>query len=152
MERNHNVKVGDVFVKSTSFELYSAYTFYQVVRLKGKTMVECMELRREYWVNETCSELNYECMVRPLIGQPDPEAKACAFRVYLSEPLRPEDEAEYRLHTVGGYFREYLYPYKECREYTCSGYGSPFNKQSWKIGARKESYGGPLSTILPLDS
>lgn len=152
MERNHNVQVGDIFVKNSSFELYSAYTFCQVVRLKGKTMVECRELRREYWVEEGCCEYHMECLVKPLPGRFVPEDDISVYRVYLNEPLGPEDKAEYCLHTVGGYFRDYLHPYKEERKYTCSGYGSPFNKQTWKTGARKESSGGPLSTILPLDS
>lgn len=151
MERNHNVQVGDIFVKSSSFELYSAYTFCQVVRLKGKTMVECRELRREYRVDENCREHLMECLVKPLPDRFVPDEDICVYRVYLNEPLRPEDEAKYCLHTVGGYFRDYLYPYNETRDYTCSGYGSPFNKNNWKIGARKESSGGPLSTILPLD-
>jgi len=151
MERNHTVQIGDIFEKSTGFEMYSSHSFYQVVRLKGKTMVECRKLCREYLVDESCNSNIQECIVKPLPGQFDPEDELHVFRVYGSTIGVPEGEIAYCLHTVGGYFRDYLYPYHENKQFTCTGYGSPFDAKTWKVGAHFEGAdGGPLTTILPI--
>ena len=66
---NENIHIGDVFMHSCSDECGSSCSFYQVVGLRGKTLVELRPIRCEDYVDETC-DLGYgQVKVRPLPGQ-----------------------------------------------------------------------------------
>jgi len=131
MERNHNVQVGDIFEHSSTSETGHSCGFVQVVKLRGKTMVDYTPIRMECYVDETCDEARWECRVRPLPGQfSDPE-QVFAARVYrsnldgeecLSQPgrwgklLYPYDEEKYRYKVTGydgAYVRDRMGPEKK---------------------------------------
>ena len=69
MERAHPIQVGDIFEYGSSDECGYLASFYEVVRLKGKTMVELKRIESEYYLDERCREDENRCAVRPLAVQ-----------------------------------------------------------------------------------
>ena len=63
---NENIHIGDIFKHSSYDECGSGCSFYQVVGLRGKTLVELRGIRGESYVDESC-QLGYgQVKVRPL--------------------------------------------------------------------------------------
>lgn len=70
IELKHPVRVGDIFVKSDTDEDGHSVGFYEVVRLKGKTMAELRCIKSECLIeDERCQRDESCCEVRPLPGQ-----------------------------------------------------------------------------------
>ena len=66
---NENIHIGNIFKHSSYDECGSGCSFYQVVGLRGKTLVELRGIRGESYVDESC-QLGYgQVKVRPLPGQ-----------------------------------------------------------------------------------
>ena len=116
MERNHSVQVGDIFFHSSTDEVSHSCGFVEVVRLKGKTMVEFAEIRQECYVDETCDEAVWECKVRPLPGQFRDREQIFSARVYRSSL-----DGEEFLHTPGKWGK-CLFPYDKKHHYSLTGY------------------------------
>ena len=131
MERNHNVQVGDVFEYSSTSETGHSCGFVQVVKLRGKTMVDYTPIQMECYVDETCDEARWECKVRPLPGQfRDPERVSSA-RAYQSSL----DGSEYLRQP--GKFGKYLYPYDgEKYDYRLTGYAGCYARD--RMGSEKK--------------
>ena len=66
---NETIRIGDIFEYTARDECGSSCYFYQVVGLRGKTLVEVRQIKCEDYVDETC-DLGYgQVKVRPLPGQ-----------------------------------------------------------------------------------
>lgn len=66
---NDTINIGDIFKYSCYDECGSSCAFYQVVGLRGKTLVEIQQIKCEDFVDETC-DLGYgQVKVRPSPGQ-----------------------------------------------------------------------------------
>ena len=119
MERNHKVQVEDIFVRRHGDECGHSVSFYQVVRLKGKTMAEISEIECKFVIDESCDEARSQCRVFP---------KKDAFyektAILSVRALTDEEDGENCLRTIekDRYMREWLFPYKENHMYHISGY------------------------------
>ena len=124
-ERNHNVQIGDIFVESFTDECGHTTEFFQVLRLRGKTLVEISAIKSEFFVDETCDKARWQCKTKP--------KKDCFYDKTKFEVLRAymEDNGSF-LRTIAhkdedGYIRtnsyNYLFPYNpKKRSYCISGY------------------------------
>jgi len=65
---NDNIHIGDIFEHSSSDECGSSCGFYQVVGLRGKTLVELRCIRDEPFVDESCNLGLGQVRLRPLPG------------------------------------------------------------------------------------
>lgn len=65
MERNHSVQLGDIFVEYHYMDGDYSYSFYQVVKLRGKTQVALACIGSAYVLDELC-ERNKECLQVPV--------------------------------------------------------------------------------------
>ena len=67
---NEKIHIGDIFQESLVYECGSRCWFYQVVGLRGKTLVEVREIKTELFQDEAClRNARGEVKVRPLPGQ-----------------------------------------------------------------------------------
>lgn len=68
---NECIQIGSIFRYSSQGECGSSYIYYQVVGLRGKTLVELLELQTEEYVDERCrnSQWTWHVWRRPLPGQ-----------------------------------------------------------------------------------
>ena len=65
MERNHSIRIGELFYYSDSDEDGSCYNFYQVVGLSAKTIVELVSIPVEYFLDELCEKDTMRVGVQP---------------------------------------------------------------------------------------
>ena len=69
---NENIHIGEIYITKRSYydeDGYSGGSFYQVVGLRAKTLVELRSIRRECFADESCDLRRWEVRVRPLPGQ-----------------------------------------------------------------------------------
>lgn len=83
---NACIKIGSIFQYSAQGECGSSYIYYQVVGLRGRTLVELRQLRTREYVDERCrtSQWTWHVWRRPLPGQFREDAEV--FTVRALEP------------------------------------------------------------------
>lgn len=125
MERNHTVQVGDIFAERATDECGSSTSFYQVVRLRGKTLADVSLIGCDFYIDETCDSARSQCRAFPKKDHFYDESNITTTRVYYSETFK-----EYSLHTVetkeNRHFRRYFYLYHPENIYCFSGYDGRF--------------------------
>lgn len=79
---NACIQIGSIFAYSCQGECGSAYIYYQVVGLRGRTLVELRELRTREYVDERCrtSQWTWHVWCRPLPGQFREDAQVLTVR------------------------------------------------------------------------
>ena len=98
---NEDIHIGEIYRTSFSDETEHVCSFYQVVGLRAKTLVELRQIREEYFVDETCNLSYAEVRVRPLPGQ-FPEGaetftvRACGIDEYDGKKCLCEINPEFR--------------------------------------------------------
>ena len=125
MERKHTVQVGDIFTFSFTGECGSSTSFYQVVRLRGKTLVDICQIGCDFLIDETCDPARSQCRAYPQKDDFYDESDVVATRAYFSTCGN-----EYCLQTIvskdNPNFRKYHYPYRAEHIYRFSGYNGQF--------------------------
>ncbi|MCI8809636.1 MAG: hypothetical protein HFF84_05785 [Oscillibacter sp.] len=83
---NACIQIGSIFKSSVQGECGSSYVYYQVVGLRGKTLVELRKLQTEEYVDERCrtSQWTWHVWRRPLPGRFATDAEV--FTVRALEP------------------------------------------------------------------
>ena len=83
---NACIQIGSIFAYSCQGECGSSYVYYQVVGLRGRTLVELRQLRTREYVDERCrtSQWTWHVWRRPLPGQFREDAEV--FTVRALEP------------------------------------------------------------------
>ncbi len=79
---NKCIQIGSVFQYHAQGECGSSYIYYQVVGLRGKTLVELRELQTKDYVDERCrtSQWTWHVWRRPLPGQFQEDAEMITVR------------------------------------------------------------------------
>ena len=125
MERNHTIQVGDIFTGSSRGECGSSTTFYQVMRLRGKTLVDISPIGCSFCVDDTCDPARSQCRAYPKKDHFYDESNIIVTRAYFSTYGK-----EYCLQTVitkeNPRLREYFHPYKPEEIHRFSGYDGQF--------------------------
>ena len=110
---NENIHIGEIYEHSCTTEDDHTCSFYQVVGLRAKTLVELRKIQGEFYVDETCDRSRSEVRVRPLPGQFEEGAETFTVRAGGVADWRGGRK---RLCTINSRFGNWLESYYEVRE------------------------------------
>lgn len=105
---NKGIQIGSIFRFHAQGECGSSYAYYQVVGLRGKTLVELREIRTEEYVDERCraSQWTWHVWCRPLPGQFKENAELFAVRVLAPSERDGRNWLQGRSEDNWCYYRE----------------------------------------------
>lgn len=127
---NEGIQIGMIFRENTSGECDVSYCYFQVVGLRGRTLVELRRLRTEEYVDERCrnSQWTWHVWRRPLPGEFAEDSRVFTVRALGAD----ERDGTRCLQGRGENSRCYYHETREGEESFLAGYAGGYARARLK--------------------